>query len=85
MGDVNENGCSLEIEILKLGHYGGGEVESTFIPCLYSETTSIQGHVPIVALRYIFTSIKRPPLDLDHFFWPKCNTGFTVLVLISYY
>ena len=38
---------------------------------LYSETTSIQGPlgcVPIVALQYIFTSIKRPPL---FYFWPK--------------
>ena len=41
---------------------------------LYSETTSIQGplgYVPIVALQCIFTSIKRPPLFKDHFFWPK--------------
>ena len=41
---------------------------------LYSETTSIQrplGRVPIVALPCIFTSIKRPPLFKDHFFWPK--------------
>ena len=41
---------------------------------LYSETTSIQGplgHVPIVTLQCIFTSIKRPPLFKDHFFWPK--------------
>ena len=52
---------------------------------LYSETTSIQkplGHVPIVALPCIFSSIKRPHLFKDHFILAQAwslNTGFTVL------
>ena len=47
----------------------GGTVKPALVTNLYSETTSIQiplGHVPIVALPYIFTSIKRPPLFKDH-------------------
>ena len=56
---------------------------------VYSETTCIQGplrHVPIVALQCIFTSIKRPPLFKDHFFWAQAwllNTGFTVLYALT--
>ena len=45
--------------------------------CMYSETTFIQiplGHVPIVTLQCIFTSIKRLRIYLHSkttFFWPK--------------
>ena len=56
---------------------------------LYSETTSIQGplgRVPIVAFQCIFTSIKRPPLFIDHFFLAQAwslNTGFAVLQCLT--
>ena len=62
--------------------YGGksDSIYSETCSCdhLYSETTSIQRRRPTtwscpncVALPCIFTSIKRPPLFKDHFFWPK--------------
>ena len=60
-----------------------------YIYYIYSETTCIQGplgHVPIVALPCIFTSIKRPPLFKDHFFLAQAwslNTAFTVATYLS--
>ena len=59
-------------------------VKPALVTTCIQKTTSIQrplGHVPIVALPCIFTSIQRPPLFKDHLFWAQAwplNTGFTV-------
>ena len=48
------------------------------------EMYSIQrplGCVPIVALQYIFSSIKRPPLFKDHFFLAHAWSLFMLLII----
>ena len=56
-----------------------------YLPCIFTSIKrpplfTMDAFLPLLRdhlyLPCIFTSIKRPPLPL--FFWPKCNTGFTV-------